>query len=50
MSHVFDERPEYPLDELPQDTTLQRAVVTHLRNGKRWQVRSGWIDLQPLRN
>ena len=50
MSHVFDERPEYALDELPQDTTLQRAVVTHLRSGMRWQVRSGWIDLQPLRN
>ncbi len=33
------------LDELPQRTTLERAIVKHLRDGKRWQVRSGWLVL-----
>lgn len=46
MRFVFGERPDYPLDELPAETVLQRAVVAHLRRGRRWQVRSGWIDLQ----
>ena len=31
------------LDELPQETTLQRAIVTHLRAGQHWEVRQGWI-------
>jgi hypothetical protein len=34
-----------PLDELPQDTTLQRAVVAHLRTGRHWQPVSGWLEL-----
>ncbi|MFD0922416.1 acyltransferase domain-containing protein [Saccharopolyspora rosea] len=33
------------LDTLPQNTTLQRAVVAHLRSGRHWHVRSGWIEL-----
>jgi hypothetical protein len=33
------------LDELPQRTTLERAVVTHLRSGRHWQSRLGWIAL-----
>lgn len=33
------------LATLPQDTTLQRAVVAHLRSGRHWQVRTGWVDL-----
>ena len=33
------------LDELPQRTTLERAVVAHLRAGQHWQVRSGWLVL-----
>ncbi|GAA3511798.1 acyltransferase domain-containing protein [Actinocatenispora rupis] len=33
------------LDDLPQDTSLQRAVVSHLRAGRHWQVRTGWVDL-----
>lgn len=30
------------LDELPQETNLQRAVVAHLRAGHHWRVRGGW--------
>ena len=30
------------LDELPQDTTLQRAFVSHLRSGRHWYERTGW--------
>lgn len=33
------------LDELPQRTALERAVVSHLRAGQHWQVRSGWLVL-----
>jgi hypothetical protein len=38
-------RIDAPLDELPQDTTLQRAVVAHVRAGRQWHDRSGWFDL-----
>jgi hypothetical protein len=30
------------LDELPQDTTLQRAYVAHRRSGRYWHTRIGW--------
>ena len=33
------------LAELPQRTSLQRAVVGHLQAGHHWKVRTGWIDL-----
>ena len=33
------------LDELPQRTTLERAVVSHLRQGRHWRIRTGWLDL-----
>jgi hypothetical protein len=33
------------LDELPQRTTLERAVVAHLRAGGHWQFRTGWFAL-----
>jgi hypothetical protein len=33
------------LDLLPRDTTLQRAVVDHLRAGRHWRVRTGWLPL-----
>jgi hypothetical protein len=33
------------LDELPQRTTLERAVVAHLRAGGHWQFRAGWLVL-----
>jgi hypothetical protein len=33
------------LDELPQRTSLERAVVAHLSAGHHWKVRTGWLDL-----
>lgn len=35
------------LDRLPQRTTLERAVVRHLREGHNWCVRTGWVRLAP---
>lgn len=31
------------LDELPRRTTLQRAIVTHLKAGRHWRSRTGWL-------
>jgi hypothetical protein len=33
------------LAELPQRTTLERAIVTHLSAGKHWRNRTGWLEL-----
>jgi hypothetical protein len=33
------------LDELPQRTRLERAIVTHLRSGRHWRNRTGWLEL-----
>lgn len=33
------------LDELPQKTTLERAVVAHMRRGRSWRIRLGWLEL-----
>lgn len=30
---------------LPQDTALQRTIVTHLRQGRHWRWRSGWFRM-----
>ncbi len=44
LEFVFRQvRPQ--LADLPQQTTLQRAVVRHLRAGGHWQVRTGWLEL-----
>jgi hypothetical protein len=32
------------LDDLPQDTRLQRAYVAHLRSGRHWLTRTGSVD------
>lgn len=34
-----------PLDELPRDSVLQRAIVDHIRSGGHWHVGSGWFEL-----
>jgi hypothetical protein len=34
-----------PLAELPQETRMQRAVVAHLRAGRHFHWRTGWIEL-----
>ncbi|TDC24072.1 acyltransferase domain-containing protein [Kribbella albertanoniae] len=47
LEHVFHRRfdgPDVPaalLDELPQRTTLERAIVTHLRHGGHWYNQTG---------
>jgi hypothetical protein len=44
---VFSRVPPLPpLDDLPQRTTLERAVVQHLRAGRHWQLREGWMTLR----
>jgi hypothetical protein len=40
-------RNEAALDQLPQDTALERAVVRHLQAGRDWFVRAGWLRLEP---
>lgn len=32
-------------DTLPRRSTLERAVVEHLRAGRHWRVRAGWLEL-----
>lgn len=43
LTFVF-RRPDPVLSELPQETTLQRAVVAHLRAGRHWRARTGWLE------
>jgi hypothetical protein len=38
-------RLDAPLDELPRRTTLERAVVEHIRAGRQWHERKGWLLL-----
>ena len=38
-----------PLDRLPQRTALQRAVLTHMKAGGRWQRRIGRLPLHERR-
>ncbi len=33
------------LGTVPQRTTLQRAIVSHLRTGGHWRLRTGWLSL-----
>lgn len=33
------------IDDLPQRTTLERAIVAHLRAGKHWRNQTGWLSL-----
>jgi hypothetical protein len=33
------------LDSLPQRTTLERAIVHHLRQGQHWYGQTGWVEL-----
>jgi hypothetical protein len=41
---VFRTR-ETDLGRLPQNTSLERAVVQHIRCGRIWRARSGWLPL-----
>ena len=41
---VFRRDPD-SLHDAPQDTTLQRAITTHLESGRHWQLRRGWLSV-----
>jgi hypothetical protein len=45
LQFVFRSPAGVDLETLSQKTTLERAVVTHLRAGRHWQVPTGWLDL-----
>ena len=34
------------IDDLPERTTLERAIVAHLRKGAHWRSRTGWLELK----
>jgi hypothetical protein len=38
-------RPLAYLAALPQETTLRRAIVAHIRAGHDWKIRTGWFAL-----
>lgn len=44
MQFVFG-RPDAPLDTLPRDTTLQRAIIDHQLAGRHWHGGAGWFEL-----
>jgi GNAT-like C-terminal domain/N-acyltransferase N-terminal domain len=37
--------PDVDLDRLPQRTAMERAAVAHLRAGRHWERRTGWLEL-----
>jgi hypothetical protein len=39
-------RSEAAADEPVRETTLERAVARHLKAGKDWHLRTGWLDLR----
>ncbi len=46
LEFVFHAPPgQAALDRLPQGTTLQRAVVDHLRSGGHWRMAHGWTPV-----
>jgi hypothetical protein len=44
VNFVF-RRPPADLDDLPQETSLQRAIVAHVRADRSWDAHAGWCDL-----
>ena len=47
LRFVFDRVPK-SIDELPQRTALERAIVSHLRGGGHWKTRTGWLVPQKI--
>lgn len=47
LKFVFRAGPDADLSRLPQRSLLEQAAVAHLRAGRHWQVRTGWLDLPP---
>src|SRR5262249_22697493 len=46
LNFVFGAGLKKELDDLPQRTTLERAVVEHIRSGRHWRLRTGWLSLE----
>ena len=44
FNFVFDRVPA-SMDELTPRTTLERALVDHVRSGGRWGIRTGWLEV-----
>lgn len=44
LGFVFGD-PDIPLERLPRDTSVQRALVDHLRQGGHWYQVHGWFAL-----
>ena len=45
LRFVFGIDPDLPLDAFPQRTTLERAVIAHIRAGRTWHGGVGWLRL-----
>ncbi|TCC49073.1 acyltransferase [Kribbella capetownensis] len=45
LSRIFQASPDTDLATLPRRTTLQRAVIDHLRAGRHWNIGFGWLEL-----
>ena len=45
MPFVFPGHAHTAVADLPVDTTLQRSVVQHLQNNRRWRSCGGWVPL-----
>ncbi len=45
MQFVFRAPADAVLDSLPQNTSMERAAVAHIRAGQHWQVVTGWLEL-----
>ena len=44
LNFVF-RRPDAQVDDLPTKSSLERAIVAHLKAGKHMQTRLGWVAL-----
>ncbi|HEV2529701.1 MAG TPA: acyltransferase domain-containing protein [Thermomicrobiales bacterium] len=45
LRFVFGMPTDLPLDTYPQRTTLERAIITHLKAGQEWRGGVGWLRL-----
>jgi hypothetical protein len=46
LHFVFGRGPDTPIDELRPETTLERAIVRHIKEGGHWHMRTGWLWLE----
>lgn len=52
IHYIFHREPDGPdvpmtlLDQLPQNTSLQKGIIAVLRAGGHWQTRTGWLRVQ----